>query len=115
VRRAAFTNSLTGLCVTKLDVLDGLPEIKICVGYKLDGRELDTPPLLIDRYGECEPIYENHAGWKKPTAGATSYEQLPPEAKAYLGRIEELSGVPVDVISTGPARDAIIIRRHPFL
>jgi adenylosuccinate synthase len=70
---------------------------------------------LIDRYGECEPIYESHAGWKKPTAGATSYEQLPPEAKAYLGRIEELSGVPVDVISTGPARDAIIIRRHPFL
>ena len=115
VRRAAFTNSLTGLCVTKLDVLDGLPEIKICIGYKLDGRELDTPPLLIDRYGECEPIYESHAGWKKPTAGATSYEQLPPEAKAYLGRIEELSGVPVDVISTGPARDAIIIRRHPFL
>ena len=115
LRRAAFTNSLTGLCVTKLDVLDGLPEIKICVGYKLDGRELDTPPLLIDRYGECEPIYESHPGWTKPTAGATSYEQLPSEAKAYLARIEELSGVPIDVISTGPARDAIIIRRHPFL
>jgi adenylosuccinate synthase len=98
VRRAAFTNSLTGLCVTKLDV-----------------RELDTPPLMIDRYGECEPIYESHAGWTTPTLGATSYAQLPPEAKAYLSRIEQLSGVPVDVISTGPARDAVIIRRHPFL
>jgi adenylosuccinate synthase len=114
VRRAAFTNSLTGLCVTKLDVLDGLPEIKICVGYRLDGREIDTPPLMIDRYGECEPIYESHAGWTKPTLGATSYDRLPPEAKAYLARIEELSGVPVDVISTGPARDAVIMRRHPF-
>jgi len=114
VRRAAFTNSLSGLCVTKLDVLDGLPEIKLCVGYRLDGRTIETPPLLIDRYGECEPVYESHAGWTTPTLGATSYGQLPPEAKRYLARIEELAGVPVDVISTGPARDAVIIRRHPF-
>jgi adenylosuccinate synthase len=114
VRRAAFTNSLSGLCVTKLDVLDGLPEIKLCVGYRLDGRPIDSLPLLMDRYGECEPIYESHAGWTKPTLGATSYDRLPPEAKAYLARIEALAGVPVDVISTGPSRDAVIIRRHPF-
>jgi adenylosuccinate synthase len=114
LRRAVFTNSLSGLCLTKLDVLDGLPEIKLCIGYRLDGRTIDTPPLLIDRYGECEPVYESHPGWSQPTQGATSYDALPREAKAYLARIEELAGVPVDVISTGPARDAVIIRRHPF-
>jgi adenylosuccinate synthase len=114
LRRAVFTNSLTGVCLTKLDVLDGLPEIKICVGYKLDGRRIDTPPLLIDRYGECEPVYETHAGWKQPTRGATAFEALPPEAQGYLARIEQLAGVPIDVVSTGPDRDAVIIRRHPF-
>jgi adenylosuccinate synthase len=114
LRRAVFTNSLNGLCLTKLDVLDGLPEIKICVGYRLDGRTIDTPPLLIDRFGECEPVYESHPGWSKPTLGATAYDALPPEAKSYLARIEELAGIPIDVISTGPARDAVIIRRHPF-
>ncbi len=114
LRRAVFTNSLSGLCLTKLDVLDGLPEIKVCVGYRLDGKTLTTPPLLIDRYGECEPVYESHPGWSKPTLGVTVYEALPAEAKAYLARIEELAGVPIDVISTGPARDAVIIRRHPF-
>jgi adenylosuccinate synthase len=114
LRRAALTNSLTGLCLTKLDVLDGLPEIKICVGYRLDGQPLDTPPLLIDRYGECEPVYESLPGWSESTSSATSYEALPAAAKAYLRRIEELSGVPVDIVSTGPSRDAVIIRRHPF-
>jgi adenylosuccinate synthase len=114
LRRAVFTNSLTGLCLTKLDVLDGLPEIKICVGYRFDGRAIETLPLLIDRYGECEPVYESHPGWSKPTHGATAFGALPPEAKSYLARIEELAGIPIDVISTGPARDAVIIRRHPF-
>ena len=95
-------------------MLDGLPEVKICVGYRLDGRELRTLPLLIDRFGECEPVYETHPGWSEPTLGATTYDALPSEAKAYLERIEQLAGVPVDVISTGPARDAVIVRRHPF-
>ena len=72
LRRAVFSNSLAGLCLTKLDVLDGLPEIKICVGYRLDGKVQDTPPLLIDRFGECEPVYESVPGWSEPTAGATS-------------------------------------------
>ena len=114
LKRAAFTNSLDGLCVTKLDVLDGLPEIKICVGYRLAGQLLSTPPLLIDRYAECEPVYETMPGWSAPTSGATSYDALPRAAKDYLRRIEELAGVPIDIISTGPSRDAIIVVRHPF-
>jgi adenylosuccinate synthase len=114
VRRAVFTNSIAGLCLTKLDVLDGVPEIKICVGYRLDGQVIDTPPLLIDRFGECEPVYETVTGWSKPTAGATQYSALPREAQAYLRRLEELTGVPIDIVSTGPSRDAVIMRRHPF-
>jgi adenylosuccinate synthase len=114
LRRTAHTNSVAGLCLTKLDVLDGLPEIKICVGYRLDGQVLTTPPLLSDRFAECEPIYETLAGWSAPTAGATSYESLPREAKDYLRRIEELAEVPIDIVSTGPSRDAVIMRRHPF-
>ncbi len=114
LRRAAFTNSLAGLCLTKRDVLDGLPEIKICVGYRLDGQVKDTPPLLADRFGECEPVYESVAGWSKPTAGVTSYDALPPEAQAFLHRIEELAEVPIDIVSTGPSRAAVIMRRHPF-
>jgi adenylosuccinate synthase len=114
LKRAVFTNSLAGLCLTKLDVLDGLPEIKICVGYRLDGNVMDTPPLLIDRFGDCEPVYESVPGWSAPTAGATSLSALPKEAKAYLARIEALAGVPIDIVSTGPSRDAVIMRRHPF-
>jgi adenylosuccinate synthase len=114
LKRAVFTNSLAGLCLTKLDVLDGLPEIKICVGYRLDGKVMDTPPLLIDRFGDCEPVYESVPGWSAPTAGATSLSALPKEAKAYLARIEALAGVPIDIVSTGPSRDAVIMRRHPF-
>ena len=114
LKRAVFSNSVAGLCLTKLDVLDGLPEIKICVSYRLDGKVQDTPPLLVDRFGECEPVYESVAGWTKPTAGATSYSALPKEAKAYLRRIEELAQVPIDIVLTGPSRDAVVMRRHPF-
>ena len=114
LRRAVFSNSVAGLCLTKLDVLDGLPEIKICTGYRLDGKIQNTPPLLIDRFGECEPVYETVPGWSEPTAGATSYAALPKKAKAYLQRLEELAEVPIDIVSTGPSRDAVIMRRHPF-
>jgi adenylosuccinate synthase len=114
LRRVVFTNSIAGLCVTKLDVLDGLPEIKICTGYRLDGRVQDTLPMLTDRYADCEPVYESVPGWSAPTAGATSYRALPREAKDYLKRIEELAGVPIDIVSTGPSRDAVVMRRHPF-
>jgi adenylosuccinate synthase len=114
LRRAVIVNSVAGLCLTKLDVLDGLPEIKICVAYRLDGKVQDTPPLSADRFGECEPVYESLPGWKGPTVGATSYPALPQEARAYLRRIEELAQVPIDIVSTGPSRDAVILRRHPF-
>ncbi len=114
LRRAVFTNSLTGLCVTKLDVLDGLEEVKICVGYRLDGELIETPPLLMDRYGECEPVYETMPGWQTATSGATAYEDLPEPAQAYLARIEEILATSVDIVSTGPGREAVIVRRHPF-
>jgi adenylosuccinate synthase len=114
LRRAVFTNSLTGLCVTKLDVLDALEEIKICVGYRLDGELLETPPLLMDRYGECEPVYESMPGWQSATSGVTAYTDLPENAKRYLRRIEEILETPVDIVSTGPGREAVIVRRHPF-
>jgi adenylosuccinate synthase len=114
LRRAVFTNSLAGLCLTKLDVLDGVPDIKICVGYRLDGRVLEAPPLLMERFGDCEPVYETLPGWTTPTCGATSYTALPVEAQRYLRRIEELAGVPIDIVSTGPSREAVIMRRHPF-
>jgi adenylosuccinate synthase len=113
-KRAVYTNGLTGLCVTKLDVLDGLPEVKICVGYKLDGEPLETPPLLTDRYEECEPVYETVPGWSESTSGVTDYERLPGAAQAYLARLEALLDVPVDIVSTGPGREAIIVRHHPF-
>lgn len=114
LRRAVFTNSLTGLGVTKLDVLDGLEEIKICTGYRLDGVLLETTPLDIERYGDCEPVYESMPGWQIPTSGITTYSELPAAAKRYLARIEELLETPVDIVSTGPGREAVIIRRHPF-
>ena len=114
LNRAVFTNSLTGLCVTKLDVLDGLETVKICVGYRLDGELIETPPLLMDRYGECEPVYETMPGWQTATSGVTTYDELPDSARAYLARIEEVLGTPVDIVSTGPGREAVIVRRHPF-
>ncbi len=114
LRRAVFMNSLTGLCVTKLDVLDGLDEIKICVGYRLDGELSDAPPLLMERYGECEPVYETMPGWQTVTSGVTSYDDLPATAQDYLARLEEILKTPVDIVSTGPGREAVIVRRHPF-
>lgn len=113
-RRAAFTNGLTGLCMTKLDVLDELAEIKICTGYRLDGEVLAAPPLVVERYADCEPVYETLPGWRSSTEGVTEFGELPDAARGYIGRIEALLGVPIDIVSTGPSRDAIVIRRHPF-
>lgn len=114
LKRIAFTNSLTGLCVTKLDVLDGLEEIKVCVGYRLDGEELTSLPLAIERFAECEPIYETLPGWRGTTRDVRDYDRLPAEAQRYIERLEQLVGVPVDMVSTGPGRDSLIVRRHPF-
>jgi adenylosuccinate synthase len=114
LRRAVFVNSLTGLCVTKLDVLDGLDTLKLCVAYRYKGKEITTVPSGADAYALCEPVYIDMPGWRESTEGVTRYEDLPANAKAYLAKIEELSGVPVDIISTGAERDHTIIRRHPF-
>jgi len=114
LKRAVFTNGLSGLCVTKLDVLDGLSEIKVCIGYRLDGVMLEQQPLEPERFQDCEPIYESLSGWSAPTAGVTDFNALPREAQAYLARLEALLDIPVDVVSTGPGREAIIMRRHPF-
>jgi adenylosuccinate synthase len=115
LKRAVFTNSLTGLCMTKLDVLDGVEDIKICTGYRLDGEVLNAPPMLADRFGDCEPVYETLPGWSEPTNGITDYAKLPTEARAYVEHVESLLGIPVDIVSTGPSRDAIIMRRNPFV
>jgi adenylosuccinate synthase len=114
LRRAVFSNSLTGLCVTKLDVLDGFEEVRIGVGYDLDGQRLAAPPMLADDYARCEPVYESMPGWSASTSGVTSFDDLPGEARAYIARIEALLEIPVDLISTGAGRDDIIVRRHPF-
>src|ERR1700674_281486 len=94
LRRAILHNSVTGLCVPKLDVLDGLDVIRLCIGYRMRGAVSDEPPLLSDHYADCEPVYEDLPGWKESTVGATADDQLPPAARRYLARIEELAGVP---------------------
>ncbi|NND54836.1 MAG: adenylosuccinate synthase, partial [Gammaproteobacteria bacterium] len=113
-RRAVLNSGITGLCVTKLDVMDGLDTVKICVGYRLDGELIDVPPLQVERYEECEPVYEEMPGWQQSTVGVTRREDLPAEAVAYLQRVSEALGVPVDLVSTGPDRDQNVIIRHPF-
>jgi adenylosuccinate synthase len=114
LRRAIINSSVTGLCVTKLDVLDGLKSIKICVGYRLDGEVIDRPPFLVSRYSDCEPVYEEVPGWQASTVGITALDELPDEARSYLHRLEEILGIPVDLVSTGADRDQNIIIKHPF-
>ena len=114
LRRSIVNSSVSGLCVTKLDVLDELETIQICVGYQIDGEPIAGVPVVVDRFAECEPIYEEWAGWQESTVGITNYNDLPEKARAYLARIEELAGVPVDIISTGPDREQTIIKTHPF-
>ncbi len=116
MRRAIQINSLSGFCLTKMDVMDGLSEIKICIGYQLpDGSVLDVSPMAADAYEKITPVYETLPGWSETTFGATSIDALPQAALDYISRIEELTGVPVDIISTGPDRNETIIKRHPFL
>ena len=115
LRRSILNNGVSGLCVTKLDVLDGLDTLRLCTGYRCaDGSLRDTPPLLTDEYPGCEPVYEEMPGWKESTVGIRSYDALPAAARRYLERIQELTGVPVDIVSTGPDREQTIVLRHPF-
>ena len=114
LRRAVLHNSLSSLGVTKLDVLDGLDTIRIATGYRIDGEIRDNPPLLPHRYSECEPVYESLPGWSEPTSGITDFDRLPLNARRYLARIEQLAGVPIDIVSTGPDRAETMILRNPF-
>ena len=114
LKRSAQVNGLTGLCITKLDVLDGLSELKLCVGYELDGERIDILPMGADDIERCTPIYETLPGWTETSVGVTRYEDLPPNAVRYLKRIEETTGVPIHVVSTSPDRDHTILIRHPY-
>jgi adenylosuccinate synthase len=114
LRRAVLHNSLSSLGVTKLDVLDGLDTLRIATGYRIDGEVREQPPLLPFRYEECEPVYETLPGWSESTAGITEFDRLPETARRYLARIEQLAGVPIDIVSTGADRAETIVLRHPF-
>jgi len=114
LNRAAHTNGVSGFCVTKLDVLDGVETIKVGVAYRLDGELLDRPPQSADAWAELEVEYESFPGWKESTRGVTRFEDLPGNAKTYLGAMEALCGAPVHMVSTGPDRKENIIIRHPM-
>jgi len=114
LRRSIVHNSCSSLCVTKLDVLDGLDTIQVCVGYKIDGETVLTPPLLSEHFGSAQAVYEEHPGWKESTVGITRYEELPVNARTYLERLQALVGIPITIISTGPDRDQTIVRQNPF-
>ena len=114
VRQTVRTSGIDGIALTKLDILDGLDEIKICVGYRLDGREIDYLPASEHAQARVEPIYETAQGWQGGTARARSWAQLPAEAIKYVRRIEELIGCPVALLSTSPEREDTILMRNPF-
>ena len=114
LRRSLDVNSVTGICITKLDVLDGMDTVKICVAYTLDGKEITIPPVGADLMEKCEPVLIEMPGWKESTVGTRSLDQLPQAARDYLDKVESLCGVPIDIISTGPDREETLIKRHPF-
>jgi len=113
-RRSIFNNSVTGLCVTKLDVLDEMDVIRICIGYKVDGKPVEVPPVGAEAFAKVEAIYEEFPGWKTSTYGVTRYDDLPEAAKRYLKRMEEVTEAEVAIISTGPDREHTIVLRNPF-
>ncbi|WP_018873816.1 adenylosuccinate synthase [Thioalkalivibrio sp. ALJ16] len=114
LKRAVQVNSISGLCMTKLDVLDGLENVQICVGYNCDGERRESPPSGAEAYAACTPVYEEMPGWQESTVGVREYDQLPANARAYLERLSEVVGVPIDMISTGPDRDETLVLRDPF-
>ncbi|PLZ02724.1 adenylosuccinate synthase [Burkholderia sp. WAC0059] len=114
LRRSIQINGVSGLCITKLDVLDGFDEVRLCVGYRIDGKDADILPRGASEVARCEPVYETFGGWKESTIGITQWSALPPNAQAYLSRVQEVAGVPIDMVSTGPDRDETILLRHPF-
>jgi adenylosuccinate synthase len=114
VKRTIQLNGVGGLCVTKLDVLDGLPKVKLCSAYRLDGRITDLLPFGADAVAACEPIYEELPGWSDSTVGAKTWSALPQNARRYLDRLSQATGAAIDIVSTGPDRDETILVKHPF-
>ncbi|NZA26423.1 adenylosuccinate synthase [Luteimonas sp. SJ-92] len=114
LKRAVAINGISGLCITKLDVLDGLPSLKVCIAYRYRGKETEYAPLDAGGWDECEPVYLEFPGWQESTHGITEWGKLPPAARAYLRALEELSGSPLAMVSTGPDRDANIVLQDPF-
>jgi adenylosuccinate synthase len=114
LKRAVAINGINGLCITKLDILDGMASLKLCIAYKFHGKQSEYAPLDAQGWDECEPVYLEFPGWTESTAGVTEWDKLPPAARAYLRALEELSGCPLAIVSTGPDRDATIVLRDPF-
>nr|WP_314625716.1 adenylosuccinate synthase [uncultured Noviherbaspirillum sp.] len=114
LKRSVQINGVSGMCLTKLDVLDGVETLKLCTGYLIDGKPVDIFPVGAEDAARCEPVYEEMPGWTESTVGAKSMDALPANARAYVLRIEELVGVPIDMVSTGPDREETIVLRHPF-
>ncbi|MCL4745137.1 MAG: adenylosuccinate synthetase, partial [Burkholderiaceae bacterium] len=118
LKRSIQLNGVTGLCVTKLDVLDGLAAVKVCVGYREKGRPgpptIDMLPFGADAVDLLEPVFEELPGWSDTTFGVRAWQGLPANAQAYLRRLAELVEAPIDIVSTGPERDETILVRHPF-
>jgi adenylosuccinate synthase len=114
LRRSIVNSSVSGLCITKLDVLDGLESIRICTGYRINGEVTPEPPMSLEGYSDIDPVYEELPGWRESTVGVTDYDALPVNARKYLERLQALVNVPIDMISTGPDRDQTIVLRHPF-
>ncbi|WP_189941923.1 adenylosuccinate synthase [Sulfuriferula thiophila] len=114
LKRSIQINGVSGLCVTKLDVLDGMESLRICVGYNIDNGYSDILPVGAETLAKCEPVYEEMPGWTESTVGIKQFDELPANARAYLARMEKLCEVPIDMISTGPDREETIVLRHPF-
>ena len=115
LKRSIIINGISGLCITKLDVLDGLGEIKVCVGYELRGKRIDILPLDADDIVACVPVYDSFPGWSDTTFGITEWDRLPLNARRYLERVQGFIGAPIAMVSTGPDRDHTILLRHPYL
>jgi len=114
LKRAIDLNSFSGICLTKLDVLDGLETIKLCVNYELQGKICAHPPFESELFNECKPVYSEFPGWKESTAGIKHFKNLPINAQKYILAIETLAGIPIDIISTGSDRNDTILLRNPF-
>jgi adenylosuccinate synthase len=114
LKRAVAINGISGLCITKLDILDGMDKLKICIAYEYHGKRSEYAPLDAAGWDECTPVYLEFPGWNESTAGITDWDKLPPAARAYLRALEELAGCPLAIVSTGPDRDANIVLRDPF-